>query len=110
MGLVRQMPLAATTLLCTVVCGFGDLEDLALARWHGTASFTLVEGFAGDNAVDLCVYRLGQLLNSKPNQIIPVRMFWKASSTLLASRAEVSMKDKLFSPNAYRQPRPLCCR
>jgi hypothetical protein len=29
---------------------------------------------------------------------IPVRMFWKASSTLLASRAEVSMKERLFSP------------
>jgi len=28
----------------------------------------------------------------------PVRMFWKASSTLLASRAEVSIKDRLFSP------------
>jgi hypothetical protein len=25
-------------------------------------------------------------------------MFWKASSTLLASRAEVSMKERLFSP------------
>ena len=31
-------------------------------------------------------------------QPLPVRMFWKASSTLLASRADVSMKDKLFSP------------
>ena len=30
--------------------------------------------------------------------VIPVRIFWKASSTLLASRAEVSMKDRLFSP------------
>jgi hypothetical protein len=29
---------------------------------------------------------------------IPVRMFWNASSTLLASRAEVSMKERLFSP------------
>lgn len=28
----------------------------------------------------------------------PVRMFWKASSTLLASRAEVSIKDRWFSP------------
>jgi hypothetical protein len=32
------------------------------------------------------------------NKEIPVRMFWKASSTLLASRAEVSIKDRLFSP------------
>lgn len=32
--------------------------------------------------------------------IAPVRMFWKASSTLLASRAEVSMKERLFSPAA----------
>lgn len=29
---------------------------------------------------------------------VPVRMFWNASSTLLASRAEVSMKERLFSP------------
>lgn len=29
---------------------------------------------------------------------IPVRIFWKASSTLLASKAEVSIKDKLLSP------------
>lgn len=25
-------------------------------------------------------------------------MFWKASSTLLASKADVSMKERLFSP------------
>jgi hypothetical protein len=29
---------------------------------------------------------------------VPVSMFWKASSTLLASKAEVSMNDKLLSP------------
>lgn len=29
---------------------------------------------------------------------LPVRMFWKASSTLLASSAEVSIKERLFSP------------
>ncbi len=28
----------------------------------------------------------------------PVRMFWKASSTLLASSAEVSMNERLLSP------------
>jgi len=31
-----------------------------------------------------------------------VRMFWKASSTLLASRAEVSIKERLFSPAQQR--------
>jgi hypothetical protein len=30
---------------------------------------------------------------------VPVRMFWKASSTLLASKADVSMKERLFSPD-----------
>lgn len=36
----------------------------------------------------------------------PVRMFWKASSTLLASSAEVSMKERLFSPDkSVSQPR-----
>lgn len=34
----------------------------------------------------------------EPEFGIPVKMFWKASSTLLASRAEVSMKDRWFSP------------
>ena len=29
---------------------------------------------------------------------VPVRMFWNASSTLLASNAEVSIKERLFSP------------
>lgn len=33
---------------------------------------------------------------------VPVRMFWKASSTLLASRADVSMKERLFSPATNR--------
>jgi hypothetical protein len=32
---------------------------------------------------------------------IPVRIFWKASSTLLASRAEVSIKERLFSPGNF---------
>lgn len=30
---------------------------------------------------------------------LPVRMFWKASSTLLASRADVSIKERWFSPS-----------
>jgi hypothetical protein len=34
---------------------------------------------------------------------IPVRMFWNASSTLLASRAEVSIKERLFSPGQQCQ-------
>ena len=31
-------------------------------------------------------------------KVIPVRMFWNASSTLLASKAEVSMNERLLSP------------
>jgi hypothetical protein len=34
---------------------------------------------------------------SRRNADSPVRMFWKALSTLLASKAEVSMNSKLFS-------------
>lgn len=41
---------------------------------------------------------LGGCAEVCPYAVIPVRMFWKASSTLLASRAEVSMKERLFSP------------
>lgn len=33
---------------------------------------------------------------------LPVRMVWKADSTFEASRAEVSMKDKLFSADQHR--------
>lgn len=29
---------------------------------------------------------------------VPVKMFWNASSTLLASRADVSMNERWFSP------------
>ena len=32
------------------------------------------------------------------SMVVPVRMFWKASSTLLASSAEVSMKESPLSP------------
>lgn len=31
----------------------------------------------------------------------PVKMFWNASSTLLASKADVSMNDRWFSAISY---------
>lgn len=41
---------------------------------------------------------------------IPVRMFWNASSTLLASKAEVSMNERLLSPGPRQPlvPDPMC--
>lgn len=69
-----------------------------------------IEGFARNHRRrGLCWRRCGIFLcyglsqpalgRSKQSRCqIPVRMFWNASSTLLASRAEVSMKDRLLSP------------
>ena len=127
---------AALLLLC--IGRLADLEDLALAAEDVLAAFALVEGLAGDDAVDFwrlsaecsscCIAAGGSRKSGKwrcsrgrnimlccdhvvhalsavgmwgPYQSagsIPVRMFWKASSTLLASKADVSMKDRLFSP------------
>lgn len=56
------------------------------------------EGLAGYDAVDL--YYRGSVTSSRNvgEVLVPVRMFWNASSTLLASRADVSMKERWFSP------------
>jgi hypothetical protein len=96
----------AASLLCFCVGRFADLEDFAFAAEHILAAFALVEGLARYDAVDLCklirgVFHMrGRYVNA------PVRMFWKASSTLLASKADVSMKERLFSPSSCQSPHP----
>jgi hypothetical protein len=63
-----------------------------------------VESLAGDNAIDLCRYpgwSATNDVNAPHVSNIPVRIFWNASSTLLASRAEVSMNDRWFSPSKH---------
>jgi hypothetical protein len=95
--------LTAAALLAALVGRFADLEDLALAGGHGAAAFVLVEGLGGDDAVDFCVRgvsTIGLALGWRVSRgdALPVRMFWNASSTFEASSAEVSMKERLFSP------------
>lgn len=62
-----------------------------------------VESLAGDNAIDLCrnIGSAANDVNAPDVSNIPVRIFWNASSTLLASRAEVSMNDRWFSPSKH---------
>ena len=84
------------------VLGFADLQCLAGPDrvWRRVAG---VEHLTRDDPVDLCV----AVSNPETSQdsrlssrVLPARMFWKASSTLLASSAEVSMNERLFSPDA----------
>ena len=97
-----MLGLTATALLRFRIGRVGDVQHFTLTN-RVLASVTLVESFAGYDTVDLCSRRavrvqasaLGKGLND-----VPVRMFWNANSTLLASRAEVSMKERLFSPVA----------
>lgn len=101
-------PLAAALLL---LVGLRGEVDSAAHRWV-RARLAGVQSLAGNDAVDfwgrgfeLVVAWTGvPCVDLELGLTLPVRMFWKASSTLLASRAEVSMKERLFSPVASRQP------
>jgi hypothetical protein len=88
----------STTLAALCVGALGWIKvNLRARRDRVLRCISTVQCFAGDDAVDFCrksaVFRKAGWWGDSP-----VRMFWKASSTLLASRAEVSMKDRLFSP------------
>jgi hypothetical protein len=87
--------LAAALLLLGVLRGEVDdgtaVADLVRATLPG------VEGLAGNDAVDFWRGENWKATIGRTGHL-PVRMFWKASSTLLASRAEVSMNERLFSP------------
>jgi hypothetical protein len=81
--------------------GQGD-TDRGTATGTALLALALIESLAGNNAVDFCStceIESWQL----STRYVPVRMFWKASSTLLASRAEVSMKERLFSPGERKE-------
>lgn len=100
-------PLAAALLL---LVGLRGEVDSAAHRWV-RARLARVQSLAGNDAVDfwgrvLISCCLDKGLVPWPRSVVdlPVRMFWKASSTLLASRAEVSMKERLFSPVESSQP------
>lgn len=74
-------------------------HHVATVAQDGLARVTALQSLAGDDTVDLC--KEGQRQEAGAwvrGESVPVRMFWKASSTLLASRADVSMKERLFSP------------
>ena len=93
---LAALPLARLRLCC--LC---QLDGFSVA--NGILSrIPAVQRFARYDPVDLCSFRQLELYNDGGLYVIPVKMFWKASSTLLASRAEVSINDRLFSPT-YRQ-------
>jgi len=95
--------LAALARLCVAVGRLGQGNtDRGTATGTALLAPALIESLAGNDAVDfwsMCEMR-SLYWNIK---CIPVRMFWKASSTLLASKAEVSMKERLFSPNEEKR-------
>lgn len=81
--------------------GQGD-TDRGTATRTALLALALIECLAGNDAVDFCDTR--EMESGEPSvKLVPVRMFWKASSTLLASRAEVSMKERLFSPSKRKR-------
>lgn len=123
--------LAAAT-LCRRVLGRLAERDVCACANRGLRTVAAVEGLAGHDAVDLCgrealaslslilclglclwpvlvACACGLCLWPVPplgsGSHVPVRMFWNASSTLLASRAEVSMKDRWFSPGRGERER-----
>lgn len=90
--------LAALARLCVTVGGLGQGDaDRGTTSGAALLAFALIESLAGNNAVDFWNMRKTKS-RQRSIDCIPVRMFWKASSTLLASRAEVSMNERLFSP------------
>lgn len=80
------------------VLRLADLHDLAALAERILSGFAVVEGLARDNAINLWRLISGRNPGSRTVENKPVRIFWKASSTLLASRADVSMKERLLSP------------
>lgn len=97
-------PSAATLLLLALV-GLANVQALAAA--DRVLCVTVVQCLLGDDAVDFCpsVSLLFGLCACQ-RDFLPVKMFWNASSTLLASRAEVSINERLFSPALCQ----LCCQ
>ena len=82
--------------------GQGD-TDRGTTTGAALLALALIESLAGNDAVDFCSTREKESWQSSM-EVVPVRMFWKASSTLLASRAEVSMNERLFSPSERKKP------
>ena len=93
---LAALPLARLRLCC--LC---ELDGFSVANGI-LPRVPAVQCFARYDPVDLCSLRQLELYNYRGLYLIPVKMFWKASSTLLASRAEVSINDRLFSPT-HRQ-------
>ena len=95
--------LAALARLCVAVGRLGQGNtDRGTATGTALLALALIKSLAGHNAVDFCsTCEMKPWLQSKES--VPVRMFWKASSTLLASKAEVSMKERLFSPSEEKR-------
>jgi hypothetical protein len=92
--------LTTSTCFLLRVCRFRQSELIAVALAERVLHLALIKCFARDNAVDFCKERL--MLASHPTTPLhllnlPVKIFWNANSTLLASNADVSIKLRLFS-------------
>ena len=97
------MHLAALARLCVAVGRLRQWDtDRSTATGTALLALALIESLAGNDAVDFCSTREKESWQSSM-EVVPVRMFWKASSTLLASRAEVSMNERLFSPSERKK-------
>lgn len=86
--------LAALSVGLGRVCGLANVER-ATARLY-RSDLSHIEGLAGNDSVDFCT-AVSTTLSCKRLQHLPVRIFWNANSTFVASSAEVSMKERWFS-------------
>lgn len=94
--------LTALAALGSLVIGRFAERNVGAGADRSLGTIAAVESLGGDDAVDLCAIVSTQSTFLKLDKIsvaLPVKMFWKASSTLLASKAEVSMKERWFSPS-----------
>jgi hypothetical protein len=97
---INGMTVVSTALAALCVGALGWIKvNLRARRDRVLCCISTVQCLAGDDAVDF--WRKSAVFRQADGGDSPVRMFWKASSTLLASRAEVSMKDRLFSPEHF---------
>ena len=92
------------TILLGRVCRVGDLEGAA-NLWD-CGGFAVLECFAGDDSIDLCGGVSGCEIGRGRGSGIPVRMFWNASSTFVASSADVSINERWFSATPRQHSPP----
>lgn len=90
---------AAPVLLCLRIWSFSHIEHLSFADGSLSRVTPIIQCFLRHDAKDFwkSVSKWTRVHGSKRLEV-PVRIFWNANSTLLASRAEVSINERLLSP------------